>query len=286
MTRTALLGDIGGTRTRFALARDGVIAEETAVICANDDFRDFDALLTHCLSLTGPVDAISLAVAGPLANAAIKMTNRDWVIREETLRQHAGQVVLMNDMVAHALSVPMLGADQFYDLRAGEPAGTGQWMVVNLGTGFNAATGMTLNGLLAVPATEMGMSSLGQDITAVLTDAGVALPSCKEDLFSGRGYAWLKQAVGPGAETLFARCVALLLRDLMAGHLPLDGMYLCGSVAAAVATGPGADVLMADLDAPYAPYAFLANVPIRVITAHDTALPGCLAALGTTARQS
>lgn len=280
MGGTALLGDIGGTNARFALARDGAIIDGSWRAYANDGYARFEDLLEVVLAEVGPVEAIALSVAGPLLHGDIRMTNRDWIIRAGVLRDHAARVRLLNDLSAHVLAVPGLSDETSRDLRPGTIAGNGQWLAVNLGTGFNAAEGVqTAAGPVALAA-ERGLCALPAAVAARLRDAGAGVPDCCDAFFSGPGLQRLKAQIGEPAEEVFALCLAELLRELITASLPFDGVYLCGGVAGVVAQGPGFPALLARLDDPYVPYGFLADIPVRLMTGRDAALQGCLAALG------
>lgn len=279
MSELALLADIGGTQTRVALATDGQIVEGSNRILANNDHASFPAMLDHVLATTGPVDAISIAAAGPLRGGSIRMTNRDWVIETAALRALAPRVHLMNDMTAHALSVPLLAKDRCIVLHAGSGAGNGQWAVANLGTGYNSSVALRHGGGIVAPAAETGMCPVSDPIAERLRAAGAEVPTMTDHLFSGPGFARLREALGEAADPLFGACLAMQLRDLINGALPLDGVYLCGGLGQAMATIPARETLLEGLAQPYDKLPFLGDVPVYAITGDDTALLGCLAAL-------
>ena len=280
MIGTALVGDIGGTNARFAPVRDGRFDPATVMSFANDDFDDFDAALGYVLGRVGAVDAIAISAAGPVYDGDIRLTNRDWMVTRTGLMRHADRVVLMNDLSAHVLAAPVLPQTECNVLRAGGIAGNGQWCVINLGTGYNAAQGLEFQGHHHALEAERGMTPLPDPIACLLRDAGAEVPARCDDFFSGPGLTRLELRLGRAAAPLFGQALALLIRDLISETLPFEGVYLCGGVAQGIVQGPGRDSLLAGLDAPYAPYGFLADVPVRVMTSPWAALRGCLAALG------
>lgn len=277
---TALLGDIGGTNARYALARDGKILPDSAFALVNDDFATFEEMLQEVMARTGAVDAISLAAAGPLVNGDIRLTNRDWVVTAETLGRHANKLSLVNDLTAHVLAVPFLPEADQRTLRDGQIAPNGQWLVVNLGTGFNAAQGVMAGDRPLALEAERGLTPLPAAVAARLAAAGAEVPECCDAFFSGPGLARLKMQIEEEAPQIFSLCLADFLRELITATLPFDGVYLCGGVAKLVAEGPGLPGFLDRLEEPYVPYGFLRDVPVRLMTASDAALRGCLAALG------
>src|SRR5262249_6359974 len=80
-----LLGDIGGTNSRFALpGRDG--RPHQMLIVENDSVDSLDAAIARYLDDTGvhPRAAV-LAVAGPIDGEEIALTNRPWRFRRSEL---------------------------------------------------------------------------------------------------------------------------------------------------------------------------------------------------------
>src|SRR5262249_56796777 len=77
----APLADIGGSKSRFALA--GVAGwPERILIIDNDTVADLDAAVARYLEETGARPrAASIAVAGPVGGEEIALTNRAWRLR-------------------------------------------------------------------------------------------------------------------------------------------------------------------------------------------------------------
>lgn len=108
-----LIGDIGGTNARFALAdpeTPGFTAEQTFQ-CA--DFPAADDAIQAFLKEAGapPPEAICLAAAGPIVDERVRFTNNPWSIATSDLKKAFGieRVRLLNDFEAIAYSVPFLG---------------------------------------------------------------------------------------------------------------------------------------------------------------------------------
>lgn len=149
MGATVLVGDVGGTSCRFALAMrgsDGQIALSGFEKLANDDFARFsDALGAYAGRLAGPVPHRALfALAGPPEDdGSITLTNRDWpAVRPAHLMQAAGlkAVTLVNDFAAMARAVPELPPEAFETVLPGTPKPGTPILVTGPGTGFGIST--------------------------------------------------------------------------------------------------------------------------------------------------
>lgn len=140
-----LLGDIGGTSARF-----GLLAPNTETIdiidaakFPNDKFDSFaDALGTFLKTITAVPSHILLAVAGPIKDGSVKLTNRNWSISERVLKDEFGfrSVSLVNDFAAMARAVPELDIDRFDEVKSGEKDGSAPVLIAGPGTGLGMAT--------------------------------------------------------------------------------------------------------------------------------------------------
>lgn len=148
--KTLLVGDIGGTNARFALAhpKDAGFRGEQTLQCA--DFPSVEAAVSHYLELAGAAspDVICLAAAGPLVERRINVTNNHWVLSVDDLGAafSTEAVRLMNDFEAIAYCVPVLSNDDCLavGLPEPEPLPPGDYSVAVVGPG----TGLGAVGLL------------------------------------------------------------------------------------------------------------------------------------------
>lgn len=139
-----LVGDVGGTNARFALARmvDGqVVLDHHESFPAHEHptfLGGVKAFLDGCaVKPTGGV----LAVAGPVTDGAIDLTNSPWQVSEAELQSLGlNPVRLINDFEALAWGAPIVPEDQLASL--GGPA-EGQHdaalAVLGPGTGFGVS---------------------------------------------------------------------------------------------------------------------------------------------------
>ncbi|MGI9270377.1 MAG: glucokinase [Woeseiaceae bacterium] len=109
-----LIGDIGGTNARLALADRGQpgFSNELQLTCA--DFESAHAAIDHFLNAKGAAapDIVCLAAAGPVVNGSVRFTNNHWSLATHDLARiySAAKIRLLNDFEAIAHSIPFLGA--------------------------------------------------------------------------------------------------------------------------------------------------------------------------------
>ncbi len=147
MGETVLVGDVGGTNCRFALAArtpEGVRLENVRKL-KNDDFMRFSEALTAYLDeIEARPSRALFALAGPPASdGSIKLSNRDWptVHASELMRVSGlGDVRLVNDFAAMARAIPEMPAAAFETVREGRPVRQAPLIVTGPGTGFGVAS--------------------------------------------------------------------------------------------------------------------------------------------------
>ena len=140
-----LVGDVGGTNARFALAvqRGDWLRIERFEVLPGESFPTFSDALRHYLDQTGVrAEAACIAVAGPVRDGRVHLTNRDWRISEADIQASFGisRALLINDFVAMARSVPELEPEAFELIFDGEPVAAAPLIVAGPGTGFGVST--------------------------------------------------------------------------------------------------------------------------------------------------
>jgi glucokinase len=107
-----LIGDIGGTNARFALADAREPGFSDVVTLKSRDFESADKAIEHYLATmqAGPPEAICLAAAGPIVDRRVRFTNNHWEISADELARDFSidTVRLLNDFEAIAYSIPFL----------------------------------------------------------------------------------------------------------------------------------------------------------------------------------
>jgi glucokinase len=141
-----LIGDIGGTNARLALAEPETTEPTEERRYATADFRDFASVLATYLDETrAALHGGCLAVAGPIGDdgRSARLTNLDWpAIDVDALaaRFAAGRLTLANDFAAAAMGVTAAPAETVVPLQDGEPLAQAPKLVVGAGTGLGMAT--------------------------------------------------------------------------------------------------------------------------------------------------
>lgn len=145
MPQPVLVGDVGGTNVRFALGvrRGGAFSIERFEVLAGKDFTSFEAALAHYLSQSGAsAEAACFALAGPLIQGKVHLTNRKWAVSAGELAERFGfrDVKLINDFHAMARSVPEHPEDSFEVVFEGRPVPDAPRLITGPGTGLGVAT--------------------------------------------------------------------------------------------------------------------------------------------------
>lgn len=108
-----LIGDIGGTNARFALARPDETGFTNEITLACSDYETAEQGIADYLerSGSGKPNVICLAAAGPVVDGRVRFTNNHWVIDSHALKEkfNLSSVQLLNDFEAIAYSILMLG---------------------------------------------------------------------------------------------------------------------------------------------------------------------------------
>jgi glucokinase len=145
-----LIGDIGGTNARFALANSDKpgFSNELTLSCA--DYETAKQGIAAYLERRGvsTPDVICLAAAGPVLDDCIRLSNNHWVIDSRELQKMfpSASIHLLNDFEAIAHSIPILGENDIetIGLIPSDLEGKKQFTLGVLGPG----TGLGAGGLI------------------------------------------------------------------------------------------------------------------------------------------
>lgn len=157
--RTLLVGDVGGTNARFALAH---MIEGRPVLEHHQSFKGADhptflegvrAFIDGCAEKpTGGV----IAVAGPVTDGAIDLTNSPWRVSETELATLGlNPVRLINDFEALAWGAPIVPETELGDLGGpaeGDPHSTVAVLGPGTGFGVSALVRDARGGEMAMPS--------------------------------------------------------------------------------------------------------------------------------------
>lgn len=209
-----LVGDVGGTYARFALARDGRLLTEPRRV-ERGRFADLaaacrDHLGGHAAGLR--VDGAAIAAAGRVRDGRIAMTNADWSVDPAVLAAELGlrthRVAVLNDFGALAWSLPSLTADELNPVPGGAAARAGRAAPAAEPDGHRVVlgpgSGLGVAALLRTPqgwqplATEGGHASAAPETSLERRAVELAIRrfgrASWERLLSGPGLALLHEA--------------------------------------------------------------------------------------------
>jgi glucokinase len=164
-----LLGDIGGTNARFALADPAApmpLLDADMGTYPVDEFASLAEAARHHLDTVGarPGSAV-LAVAGRVEGGQARMTNHPWVVSASRLREALGldSVLLVNDFLAQAAAVPLLGEEQLVAIgapsRIAADGPARNYAILGPGTGLGVGALLVRDGRHYPLATEGGHAS-------------------------------------------------------------------------------------------------------------------------------
>ena len=214
-----LFADVGGTNVRVCRwqgdAGAGPIARSPA-----DAFDTLDAALRALAGAHALLpDHCALAVAAPVHDAPMPMTNRGWVLDAAVLRRALGLQALrvVNDFVAAAAGIAALDAAATQTVRAGVPRPASR-LLLGPGTGLGVAAVLDAGGSAErIVASEGGHMGFGypEDALAPLLAAMHARWGRRlswERLLSGDGlarlHAWQAGLAAPLEARQVSACAA------------------------------------------------------------------------------
>lgn len=139
-----LAGDIGGSKAILALyaagAQGGKLIREQRF--AVGDYADFPQLLSAFLDGGREKPRVAaFGAAGPVLQGRTRLTSLGWLVDKADLTRKFGfaEVVLVNDLVALATALPVLGPEDLRVINQGTPDRNGAMAVLAPGTGLGEA---------------------------------------------------------------------------------------------------------------------------------------------------
>lgn len=149
MIEYTISGDIGGTKTLLQAVQ---LKEGSTQMCCerrydSRAYPSFSDILREFLNDAAAFGVESIpatscfAVAGPIANQEVALTNLPWVMNAAAIGREFSlpKVKIINDFAAVALSVEILSESDLETLQAGKPYGTGMRVALGAGTGMGGA---------------------------------------------------------------------------------------------------------------------------------------------------
>lgn len=246
--------DIGGTKTLCAWWDKGhLIKKELYPTSSIKDYTPF--ILEHTRDM--PIDALCLAMAGPVTGHQLELTNTGQIIRLSQIKDcvsHIPQVLFLNDLEALGHSLKHLKPEQLHTFRKGADTqgSPGAKAVLSVGTGLGICA-VTKEGLV-IPSegghTDFAPCDLQQRRVLAFLESRYGHVSY-ERILSGQGLVNLYEALtetAPSApdqvtalafdgdpdalETirLFTRILAAACSNAALNFMAADGIYLAGGI--------------------------------------------------------
>lgn len=304
-----LVGDIGGSNTRLALAEthgDTVVLSHRQHY-ANTDAGSLAELIHRFLADTPGPGRACLAVAGPTDGRSVSLTNLDWRIAADDLEREFGLPVrLINDFESVAWGLDALTTDNRVMLQAGMAKPGSPRLAMGPGTGLGVALSIASRtgyrplpgegGHVGFAATDEEQASLLRfmqerhgrvSVERILSGPGIA------DLFafcraaSGRPVkrerspAEVTRAALDGSDPIAAWAMRLFCRILgqTAGDLALvagarGGVYLAGGIPPRILPLLNDGEFMAGFRAKGRFSGWMESVPVAVVSDPDIGLKG------------
>ncbi|WEX10733.1 glucokinase [Chelativorans sp. AA-79] len=204
-SREALVGDIGGTNARFAMADIDELTIDHFAAFRCREFPSLQAVIeAYLASVPHRPEMASLAIAAPIRGERMEITNLGWSFTRDEVAAATGAetLVLLNDFEALALALPHLVPHDLHQLYDGAPVENGAKLVLGPGTGLGVA-GLVhgAGSWIAVPGEGGHVSFPAQDVEEI---------EIMRRLSAGRGRVSAERLIsGPGLERVYA-----ILRDM------------------------------------------------------------------------
>ncbi|SBT10156.1 Glucokinase [Candidatus Accumulibacter aalborgensis] len=137
-----LVADIGGTHARFALLDERGAPQWARILTVADFAGPVEAIEAYLGEVGSPtLRAAALALAAPVHEQVIRMTNGAWIFARAEIRSRLGltRLLLLNDFTALALSLPLLAAEDLHQVGGGKPVALAAKAVLGPGTGLGVS---------------------------------------------------------------------------------------------------------------------------------------------------
>lgn len=161
-----LIGDIGGTNARFAVAQDGRF-DHLRILHTGDFPTLAEAMRAYLADLPGPFRPAlaAIAVAGPVSGDHVALTNQNWSfsIVETGSELGLAELLVLNDFAAASMAIPFLTPADVVKIGGGSPAAGGPIAMIGPGTGLGMA------GLVPLPDGWLQLASEGGHATMPAT---------------------------------------------------------------------------------------------------------------------
>jgi glucokinase len=311
MIKISLVGDIGGTNSRFGLVEQGSMQVRNVIAQKNDNFASLEESVAHYLKTqsVSELHSAAIAVAAPVDREMIRLTNRDWSFSSASLKAatNANSFRLLNDFEALAYSLPHIAETDLAQIGGTHSAKPQVKVVLGPGTGLGMATLAPLptGGWMPIPG-EMGHITLpvinAEELALRDKIVGVGKFAEVEDVLTGPGLLALYRAVSSSpilqtpedvlqaalagtdqaaVKTLdhFMTFLVRLAGDAAMSLQARGGVYLAGGIVPSLVEKLQAPKYRAIFEDKGRISGVMKPIPLYVITDKFPAFKGCAAAL-------
>ena len=304
-----LVGDIGGSNTRLALAdlNGNTVTLSHRQYYANAEADSLATLIRRHLADAPRPECACLAVAGPTDGHTVSLTNLDWRIDATAVsREFACPTRLINDFDAVAWGLDALTEADLTTLQAGQPVARAPRLAMGPGTGLGVALSIATEsgyrpqagegGHIGFAPTDEEQAALLRFLQArhgrvsverILSGPGITELFAFCRAASGRpakrerSPAEVSQAALDGSEPIAAWAMRLFCRILgqTAGDLALaagarGGVHLAGGIPARILPLLQESEFLAGFRDKGRFAAWMETVPVHVVTDPDIGLKG------------
>ncbi|TNF34203.1 MAG: glucokinase [Gammaproteobacteria bacterium] len=138
-----LIADIGGTNIRMQLVELATGLSRDMHSYRVNDYPGIEEVIKHYLDDCHQVHVVTacIAIACPVQDDWVAMTNHDWAFSKRALREHMGwrSLYVINDFCAIAMALPQLGPQQKVQIGSGQVVPHAPIAVLGPGTGLGIA---------------------------------------------------------------------------------------------------------------------------------------------------
>lgn len=141
MITYALVGDVGGTNARLALCEVETGAISQAKTFSTSDYDSLEAVIRHYLDEQQDIKHGCIAIACPVTDDWVEMTNHDWAFSTREMKQNLAleRLEIINDFTAVSMAIPALSEHEVIQFGGKTPQVGKPIAIYGAGTGLGVS---------------------------------------------------------------------------------------------------------------------------------------------------
>ncbi len=146
----ALVGDIGGTNARLAACQLSTGEISSPITYPTSDYDSLESVLRdYCSKFSGKIDTACIAIACPVTDDWVSMTNHHWAFSIAEMQRNLGlsELKVINDFTAVAFAIPQLKATERVQIGGKAPVKGKPIAIYGAGTGLGVAQLVNIDSL-------------------------------------------------------------------------------------------------------------------------------------------